>query len=222
MMTPGKTPCSCHMLARKPPVQTGEISPQSPYFPRRFNSNRAPKRVPESCHGTAAEGIIIETLTNGSWLTVLKSSAFRPSLCYNGKLPPASLQEPTSYRADDNFLCSRPTHNNTTRRTAMSSVTSALSKTVTAASTAASASSTNRATPQAGILEGSNPSKYDPSNPIFLFIIQVRQRSAHQKSLSHGGTRARCSDIPAASIRSITVAMPRLPYYTYSTHRLLY
>lgn len=30
------------------------------------------------------------------------------------------------------------------------------------------------APPQAGILEGANPSKYTPSNPITLFIIQVR------------------------------------------------
>ena len=31
----------------------------------------------------------------------------------------------------------------------------------------------NRATPQGGVLEGINPSKYDPKNPIILFIIQV-------------------------------------------------
>jgi hypothetical protein len=35
------------------------------------------------------------------------------------------------------------------------------------------ASSTLRAAPQGGILEGGNPSQYDPKNPIILFIIQV-------------------------------------------------
>ena len=34
-------------------------------------------------------------------------------------------------------------------------------------------SSTLKATPQGGILEGSNPSVYDPKNPIILFIIQA-------------------------------------------------
>lgn len=38
----------------------------------------------------------------------------------------------------------------------------------------ASNSTDNRATPQGGILEGGNPSHYDPKNPIVVFIIQVR------------------------------------------------
>ncbi|KAE8350341.1 Sodium/hydrogen exchanger family-domain-containing protein [Aspergillus coremiiformis] len=33
--------------------------------------------------------------------------------------------------------------------------------------------STSRATPQGGILEGGNPSHYDPKNPIVIFIIQA-------------------------------------------------
>ncbi|KZF24577.1 hypothetical protein L228DRAFT_219037 [Xylona heveae TC161] len=37
----------------------------------------------------------------------------------------------------------------------------------------ATASSANRAAPQGGILEGADPSKYDPKNPIILFIIQA-------------------------------------------------
>ncbi|PMD48275.1 hypothetical protein L207DRAFT_521672 [Hyaloscypha variabilis F] len=45
-------------------------------------------------------------------------------------------------------------------------------RTVTASSSS-TPSATLRATPQGGILEGSNPSKYDPKNPIFLFIIQA-------------------------------------------------
>ncbi|KFY88436.1 hypothetical protein V500_06324, partial [Pseudogymnoascus sp. VKM F-4518 (FW-2643)] len=43
----------------------------------------------------------------------------------------------------------------------------------TAAAAAAATSAGMRATPQGGILEGSNPSTYDPKNPIILFIIQV-------------------------------------------------
>jgi len=31
------------------------------------------------------------------------------------------------------------------------------------------------APPQAGVLEGANPTQYTPSNPITLFIIQVRR-----------------------------------------------
>ena len=64
----------------------------------------------------------------------------------------------------------------------MSSIASVVTKTVTAASTAASATPSDRATPQGGILEGSNPSKYDPKNPIFLFIIQVSSQSSRWKT----------------------------------------
>jgi hypothetical protein len=56
----------------------------------------------------------------------------------------------------------------------MPSIASVVTTTVTkVASSSVSPSATQRATPQGGILEGSNPSKYDPKNPIFLFIIQV-------------------------------------------------
>jgi hypothetical protein len=57
-----------------------------------------------------------------------------------------------------------------------SSIASVVTTTVTkvVASSSASPSATLRATPQGGVLEGSNPSQYDPKNPIFLFIIQVR------------------------------------------------
>jgi K+:H+ antiporter len=44
-------------------------------------------------------------------------------------------------------------------------------------SASASPSSTLRATPQGGILEGSNPSVYDPKNPITIFIIQVNAQN---------------------------------------------
>lgn len=43
--------------------------------------------------------------------------------------------------------------------------------TTTTTATATTAESTERAPSQAGILEGSNPSQYDPKNPIIIFII---------------------------------------------------
>ncbi|MCJ1307558.1 K(+)/H(+) antiporter [Agyrium rufum] len=46
-----------------------------------------------------------------------------------------------------------------------------ITKTITAASS--TASSVNRVSPQGGILEGANPSVYQSSNPIILFIIQA-------------------------------------------------
>jgi hypothetical protein len=53
---------------------------------------------------------------------------------------------------------------------ATKTVTEMVTKTINASATA---SSTLRAPPQGGILEGGNPSNYDPKNPIILFIIQV-------------------------------------------------
>lgn len=41
------------------------------------------------------------------------------------------------------------------------------------ATAAATSSASNRATPQGGVFEGVNPSRYDPKNPIILFIIQA-------------------------------------------------
>ncbi|QSS59538.1 K(+)/H(+) antiporter 1 Kha1 [Histoplasma capsulatum] len=46
---------------------------------------------------------------------------------------------------------------------------------VTTTTAMASPTPTVRATPQGGIFDHSNPSKYDPKNPITLFIIQIRQ-----------------------------------------------
>lgn len=45
--------------------------------------------------------------------------------------------------------------------------------TLTSSAAAAATSPANRAPPQGGILEGADPSVYDPKNPINLFIIQV-------------------------------------------------
>ena len=50
-------------------------------------------------------------------------------------------------------------------------ITSVVTATVTAKPAATSA--TSRAATQGGILEGLNPSKYDPKNPLIMFIIQV-------------------------------------------------
>jgi hypothetical protein len=53
---------------------------------------------------------------------------------------------------------------------ATKTVTEMVTKTISASATA---SSTLRAPPQGGILEGGNPTIYNPTNPIILFIIQV-------------------------------------------------
>lgn len=53
---------------------------------------------------------------------------------------------------------------------ATTTVVDYITKTITATGTA---TSTTRASPQGGILEGANPSHYDPKNPIIIFIIQV-------------------------------------------------
>jgi Kef-type K+ transport system membrane component KefB len=54
---------------------------------------------------------------------------------------------------------------------ATATVTEIITKTINA--TAAITSAANRATPQGGVFEGVNPSRYDPKNPIILFIIQA-------------------------------------------------
>lgn len=55
----------------------------------------------------------------------------------------------------------------------MATITEVVTSVVTKTVASASATSTNKAAPQGGILEGSNPTKYDPKNPIILFIIQA-------------------------------------------------
>ncbi|KAK8045325.1 hypothetical protein PG993_005349 [Apiospora rasikravindrae] len=56
---------------------------------------------------------------------------------------------------------------------ATTTVTAVLTTTAKAASSAASPTSTNRATPQGGILEGVLPNEYSASDPIKLFIVQA-------------------------------------------------
>jgi len=55
----------------------------------------------------------------------------------------------------------------------MATITQTVTDVVTRTVASASATSTNRAVPQGGILEGGDPSKYNPKEPIILFIIQV-------------------------------------------------
>ncbi|KAK0366579.1 hypothetical protein LTR91_003303 [Friedmanniomyces endolithicus] len=55
----------------------------------------------------------------------------------------------------------------------MTTTTQAIADMVTRTVVSASAPSTMRATAQGGILEGGNPSQYNASNPIILFIIQA-------------------------------------------------
>ena len=52
-------------------------------------------------------------------------------------------------------------------------VANTVTRTVTKTLGSATATSTLRAVPQGGIIEGADPSVYDPKNPIILFIIQV-------------------------------------------------
>ena len=54
---------------------------------------------------------------------------------------------------------------------ATATVTEFITRTVNA--TAATSSAANRATPQGGVFEHVNPSRWDPKNPIILFIIQA-------------------------------------------------
>ena len=56
---------------------------------------------------------------------------------------------------------------------ASATVTEFITQTVNATAATASATSDNRATPQGGVFEHVNPTHYDPSNPIVLFIIQA-------------------------------------------------
>lgn len=59
---------------------------------------------------------------------------------------------------------------------ATTTATSVLASVVSAASPTASPTGGNRAPPQGGILEGQMPNTYSASDPIKLFIIQVRTR----------------------------------------------
>ena len=64
----------------------------------------------------------------------------------------------------------------------MATITTTVTNVVTHTVASASASSTLRAASQAGILDGGDPSHYDPKNPIILFIIQVSREYMRQTS----------------------------------------
>ncbi len=60
------------------------------------------------------------------------------------------------------------------------STTMASSLLATATTTAAATTSTgNRAPSQGGVIEGANPSKYNPKDPLTIFIIQVSLGSSN-------------------------------------------
>jgi len=54
---------------------------------------------------------------------------------------------------------------------AATTVTQVVTRTISVS--ASTASSTDRATPQGGLFDGLNPTRYDTKNPITLFIIQA-------------------------------------------------
>jgi len=56
---------------------------------------------------------------------------------------------------------------------AMSTATAAISSVASKTMASATNTSTYRAAPQGGVIEGANPSHYDPKNPLITFIIQV-------------------------------------------------
>ena len=55
----------------------------------------------------------------------------------------------------------------------MATVTETVIQTVTRTAAAASSTSSDRAPPQGGVFEGSNPTHWDSKNPITLFVIQA-------------------------------------------------
>ena len=88
---------------------------------------------------------------------------------------------------DYQFTISRPT--GLTSTDAMASV---VISTVTATITAKATTSTtpaSRAASQDGIIGGANPSKFDPKNPIIVFIIQVEYSLLNPGPCSHVLTR---------------------------------
>lgn len=71
---------------------------------------------------------------------------------------------------------------------AISSIVSAATATL----SSPTATSTLRASNQGGIIDGANPTKYNPKDPIILFIIQVRGRVSAIDMLPVIGTGAGC------------------------------
>ncbi|KAI9830221.1 MAG: K(+)/H(+) antiporter [Phylliscum demangeonii] len=82
---------------------------------------------------------------------------------------------------------------------------------------AAAAAATSRVVPQGGILEGGNPSQYDPKNPIVLFIIQAGIIIIFCRLLHYPLSRLRQPRVIAEVIGGILLGpsvMGRIPGFT--------
>ena len=81
----------------------------------------------------------------------------------------------------------------------------------------ATSSSTNRAPPQGGILDGLNPTVYQPTNPIILFIIQAVIVIAFNRILHYPLSKLRQPRVIAEVITGILLGptvMGRIPGFT--------
>lgn len=98
---------------------------------------------------------------------------------------------------------------------ATATVTEALTRTVIV--TSSTPSSTLRASPQAGILEGANPSHYDSKNPLTIFIIQAGIIIVFCRLLHYPLSRFRQPRVIAEVIGGILLGpsvMGRIPGFT--------
>ncbi|KAF2229103.1 K(+)/H(+) antiporter 1 [Viridothelium virens] len=94
-------------------------------------------------------------------------------------------------------------------------VTHSFTKTVSV--TSSTASSTSRAKAQGGILEGGNPSVYDPTNPIIIFIIQAGIILIFCRLLHYPLSRIRQPRVIAEVIGGVLLGpsvMGRIPGFT--------
>ncbi|KAK5136211.1 hypothetical protein LTR08_003818 [Meristemomyces frigidus] len=99
----------------------------------------------------------------------------------------------------------------------MATLTTTVTKVVTKTVASASASSTSRASPQGGILEGSDPSHYDPKNPLIMFIIQALIILLFCRLLHYPLSRLRQPRVIAEVIGGILLGpsvMGRIPGFT--------
>lgn len=94
---------------------------------------------------------------------------------------------------------------------------STVTATVTATITALTPASTVRASPQGGVLEGGNPTHYDPKNPIIVFIIQAGLIIVFCRLLHYPLSRLRQPRVIAEVIGGILLGpsvMGRIPGFT--------
>ncbi|KAF2140997.1 uncharacterized protein K452DRAFT_229660 [Aplosporella prunicola CBS 121167] len=91
------------------------------------------------------------------------------------------------------------------------------SSSLTSAAAAATATASNRATPQGGILEGSNPTHYNPKDPIIIFIIQAGIIIIFCRLLHYPLQRLRQPRVIAEVIGGILLGpsvLGRIPHFT--------